>query len=573
MKVGIAVRLSLLLAVVGVLAAGVTGYSAQKVSSALLISSAKNDLLTSTQVLFSRIKLVRQDVSRDLLVLGTHPAAVAALKANDALQKDHLATLFRLVMEANPGYFQVRLISVSDGGAELVRVDRDGAKLVRVSGDELQEKGHFAYVFDTLKLPPGGTYLSRFVINHERGAHSALNQPTVQLATPVFDPKGGALGVVVINVDLKATFDQLAADLPREFQLFLANRDGDFLIHPDASQTFAFDRGRRVLVQDEFAGTKDLVEGKIDHLFVESSGGRYAKTPVVAAFIARDTQVSSSEKRLVLGLAQPLTSVLAQADELGLVILKIVLVLCLVCIVLAVLVARVVTRPINAMSAAAQLFGNERLSSGLPLERNDEIGLLARSFYRMQNQIKQQLNDLQCSHEKLERLARHDSLTGLPNRTLFAEHMEHALSAVRRDKARLALMFVDIDRFKPVNDTLGHAIGDLLLKEIASRIQNALRESDIAARIGGDEFVVLLRNIQHDDDALTVAEKIRQTVREPISIEGHVITVSASIGIALYPEDGSDIEALSKHADEAMYRAKESGRNAVSFFSDRTGPD
>lgn len=567
MKFGIAARLSVVLAAVVVLAAGLTGYYAYDVSRALLIESAKNELLTSTKVLARRIMLARDEVSRNLQILSNHPAAIAVLEKGTPTQLDQLADLFELVMKANPGYFQVRLISARDNGIERVRVDRDGPQLMRIMADDLQEKGHFQYVFDTLQLAANETYLSRIVINHERGAHSGLEQPTVQLAMPVTGQQGKALGVVVINVDLNGTFTLLAADLPKDFQLFLANSHGDFLIHPDPAQTFGFDKGRRVLVQEQFTPTQDLVAGKADQVLIEARDGPYAKMPVVAAFIARKVTFSSEETQLVLGLAQPFASVLEQADKLGVVTLRVVLILCAVCILLAALVARAVTRPINSMSRAVQNFAEGYPVSGLPLERNDEIGVLARSFHRMQNQIRQQLAELLRRRAELEQLAQHDSLTGLPNRLLFAEHVQRALTTARRDGTRLALMFIDIDKFKLINDNLGHAFGDLLLKEFSQRVRSVLRESDMPARIGGDEFVVLLHTIEDDLDASIVAEKLRLAINQPFVLEGQTLVVSACIGIALYPEAGTDLLELSRHADQAMYRAKENGRNAVTIYS------
>ncbi|MDX9836194.1 MAG: diguanylate cyclase [Azoarcus sp.] len=563
MRFGIAARLALVLALVGMLAAGLTGFYAHNASRDLLIQSAKDELLTSTRVLASRIIVARQEVSRNLQILSAHPSALRALDPADTASADQLATLFKLVMRANPGYFQIRLISAADFGMERVRVDRSGDSLLRVDGDDLQEKGHYPYVFETLNTGPGETYLSRFVINHERGSHAGQDEPTAQLAMPVTGADRLARGIIVINVDLNGVFSQLAAGLPPEFLLFLANAKGDFLIHPDRSQTFGFDRGRRILVQDTFPQTADLVAGKPSQVLLEARQGIYADHPVVAAFIHQDISIRSDERNLILGLAQPLTSILQKADALGIVTLQIVLGLCLASALLAIVVARAVTRPINSMSAAVQSFSDERQTCGLPLERDDEIGVLARSFKQLRDQIGQQLSELHQSRQDLEHLAQHDPLTGLPNRALFSDRMALAISAVRRDQTRLALMFIDLDDFKPVNDAHGHSVGDQLLKEIGSRLRKAIRESDTAARIGGDEFVILLRNVQSGEDAMAVAEKVRIAVRAPFIINHVSISISASIGIAIYPESGQDLAELSKSADVAMYAAKKKGRNTV----------
>jgi diguanylate cyclase (GGDEF)-like protein len=179
-------------------------------------------------------------------------------------------------------------------------------------------------------------------------------------------------------------------------------------------------------------------------------------------------------------------------------------------------------------------------------------------------------SDIQLQKEAEERIrlmALQDVLTGLPNRALFDDRVHAALAAAQRDQTQLGLMFIDLDQFKPVNDRFGHRVGDLLLKEVANRIRAAVRESDTPARIGGDEFVVLLRNIVQADDTLMVAEKIRLALQAPFMVEGHVLCISASIGIALYPEHGSEAVELARHADEAMYHAKLSGSNQVSLYA------
>jgi diguanylate cyclase (GGDEF)-like protein/PAS domain S-box-containing protein len=173
---------------------------------------------------------------------------------------------------------------------------------------------------------------------------------------------------------------------------------------------------------------------------------------------------------------------------------------------------------------------------------------------------------------RITHMAQHDPLTGLPNRAMFYDRLQQELAHAKRDRTRLALMFIDLDRFKPVNDTWGHAVGDVLLKEVAIRIVECVRQSDTVGRIGGDEFVVLLPLIKDDSDALGVALKIRQTLELPFIFPGGIaVQISCSNGIAFYPEHGDDEIELSKNADAAMYLAKERGRNRVEIFSSATG--
>lgn len=567
MKIGIAVKLGLLLAAVSILAAGLTGFYAYQASSAMLVHSAKAELLTTTQVLGRRVAASRQEISRILQVLASHPAALAAVHGTNPGQEDQLATLFEQVMRANPSFFQVRLVGAGDNGMERVRVDRSNDRFVRVQGDDLQEKAHFSYVSGALKLNQGATYLSRIVINHERGAHAGLEQPSVILAMPVVDGGGPAVGVVVINVDLNGVFATLAADLPSDYELFLANRQGDYLIHPDATQTFGFDKGRRVLVQDEFAGAIDLVEGKASQLLIEARDGRYSERPMLATFISSKVKVASDEERLVLGLAQPLAAVLAQADQLGREVLQLVAGLCLLCLLLAGAVARAVTRPINSMSLAVQQFAQGQPVGALPTARRDEIGVLARSVNHMQDQIQQQLEALQASREELEHLARHDVLTGLYNRRAFQERLEHTLVRSLRSGGRFALLFIDVDNFKGINDRFGHEAGDAALRIVALRLSTATRKADTVARMGGDEFVVLLENPSQREDIVNIAEKLLESVRAPILFEGHAMQVGFSIGISQYPDDGDSAAQLLSRADQAMYETKAAGRNGFRFSS------
>lgn len=177
------------------------------------------------------------------------------------------------------------------------------------------------------------------------------------------------------------------------------------------------------------------------------------------------------------------------------------------------------------------------------------------------------ITERKLQQEEIRQLALYDPLTQLPNRRLFSERVNHAIALARRDQARLALVFVDLDRFKPVNDSLGHAVGDLLLRAVARRMQQCVREADTIGRVGGDEFEVLLPSIDDAEQALVVAEKIRQALNQPFELTGgYVVSISSSSGVAIYPEDGEDESTLTRAADAAMYRAKALGRDNVQFY-------
>ncbi|HJV74523.1 MAG TPA: CHASE domain-containing protein [Noviherbaspirillum sp.] len=171
---------------------------------------------------------------------------------------------------------------------------------------------------------------------------------------------------------------------------------------------------------------------------------------------------------------------------------------------------------------------------------------------------------LQAANQAMQ-LALYDPLTGLPNRKLLDERLERELARSKRDHDHVALLFIDLDKFKPVNDTYGHAYGDLLLKEVAKRLHSCMREADTASRLGGDEFVALLTEIEGRNAVTTVATKILKRLSEPYEISGHTFNISASIGAALYPEDGTNPKALIKSADMAMYDAKNAGRSNLKF--------
>ncbi|TXI30483.1 MAG: diguanylate cyclase [Aquipseudomonas alcaligenes] len=568
MKFGIAFKLGCLLAVFGVLACGLTGYYSYSSSRATLLKAAERDLLTATQVLGRNLRGNIDGVSRDALVLAGIAQGKALPQAPSAPIREQaendLAELFETLMRVHPEYMQIRLISAAGHGLEQVRVDRDGEQPVRIPYPGLQEKGHFDYVFDTLRLPPGQVRLSPIVINHELGTHSGVGRPTLHVSTPVAGADGQPSALIVINIDLNQLFDQLRSDLPAHYQVYLSNRWGDLLIHPDQRRTFGFDQGRRRFLQDEFPDVQQLLDTQTESLIGRSDG---KDTSLVAAFVRLATNAGNRESFVVLGLAQPEEYVLKESSRLGERIIQVVIFASLLAVLIATIASRALTSSLKRINLAVQQFARERKSAPLPVQRQDELGQLARSFVQMQEEIVEHLEELSRSRNALEHLARHDPLTGLPNRRMFFERLEHALAAARRSAKPLAVLFVDLDHFKQLNDSLGHSIGDRVLQAVANLLRSATRESDTVARLGGDEFVILIEQLDDPGRVVAVPHKLHERFQLPMLLDGHEVKVQASMGVSLFPRDGDDIESLVQQADRAMYVAKNAGRNTYSYES------
>jgi len=180
---------------------------------------------------------------------------------------------------------------------------------------------------------------------------------------------------------------------------------------------------------------------------------------------------------------------------------------------------------------------------------------------------KKVLEDLLEQKEKLHYQAHYDALTDLPNRILFHDRLEQAIEKAKRNKSKVALLFIDLDHFKEINDSLGHKSGDEVLKIVAKRLENTIRDEDTLSRLGGDEFTIVIERLKKGEDASLLAQKIIKVLTKPIEINNNLLYVSSSIGISLYPEDGDSVQNLLKYADSAMYKAKNEGRNNFQFYS------
>ena len=551
-KWSIALRLGALLASFSVFAAILAGYYTFDSSRERLQGRAERSLLATTQVLARHMQTGFSTVARDTAFL----ADAAAVEQDQG----RLADLFKANLQAHPAYLQIRYISASDYGLELVRIDRQGDKLVRVPDDQLQEKSHFPFVFEALSLPDGEVYVSEFGINHEDAAQEAA-VPVFNMASPVVQA-GQLRGVVVVRVAAAPFLHNFNAALPTPYGFYLSNRWGDFLVHPDATQTFGFDRGQRILIQESFPQVAALVDGRAEEA-VLSQPGTDDEEARVFAFVRMPFGNADEGRFMVVGLSQPLAVVQGEVLDLGRSILKILLVLSVVGVALAAGVSRLVTQPLQAMVKAAQAFSRGESHGALPVHRGDEVGELARSFQDMEQQISRQLAELNLSRDAMAHLAHHDALTGLPNRRMFEQRLGQVLELSRRSGRSCALLFVDLDNFKAINDTRGHAVGDLVLQAVARTIVGAVRQVDTVARLAGDEFTVLCENVDSEEAALQIVTKLQHAFEPPLDIDGEPLAVRASIGLSLFPRDAQDARTLMASADAAMYRIKQSHKRRL----------
>lgn len=274
---------------------------------------------------------------------------------------------------------------------------------------------------------------------------------------------------------------------------------------------------------------------------------------------------------------QTVGSVIIQSDLLAmfehiqflaLLVLIVALLTLIMAIILGMQFQRFITAPIDTLLEAMQQVSlNKDYAHRIPETGNDELGQLMNGFNQMLTEIEIRDQSLFERQQQLDQLAHYDSLTGLANRAMLMDRLHQALHQARRYNQKLAILFVDLDGFKEVNDSLGHKAGDELLKQVASRLNSIVRGSDTIARLGGDEFTICLHHVASAESACIVARKVVELYAEPFKLEGASCRITGSVGVALYPHDAETVEALMKAADTAMYQAKQRGKNNFQLYS------
>ncbi|MCD6187599.1 MAG: EAL domain-containing protein, partial [Desulfuromusa sp.] len=230
---------------------------------------------------------------------------------------------------------------------------------------------------------------------------------------------------------------------------------------------------------------------------------------------------------------------------------------------------RMITDPIHSLvQSMLQISEGKDYSHRVQKQSNDELGSLFDGFNSMLEELERRDLELRKNESHLDYLAYHDPLTNLANRLLFHDRLEHSMVRAKRSISRIAILFIDLDRFKHINDSLGHDAGDRVLCAVAERLQGQVRETDTLARFGGDEFVIILEQLKKTEDLSRFVKKLLKAMEQPIFIAEQKLHVTASIGLSIYPDNGVDADSLMSAADIAMYQAKENGTNTYRFYSE-----
>ncbi|MCE0494644.1 sensor domain-containing diguanylate cyclase [Vibrio salinus] len=491
---------------------------------------SRSDLLKSEefQIIQQQEKIILHEVEHvttDLRVLSNN-YFLKQYHRGDKLDILPVEYEFLVLIKEKEEYDQIRFIAAD--GREKVRVNRNAGQVYVTPESQLQNKSERYYFKNTIQLNQGEMFISPFDLNIENGRIELPVKSVLRFAMPVFNSSGVKIGIVIINYTGSDILELLNGLGENKIGItLLLNRNSYYLrgFSPDDEWGFMFPGKEDVNFKAEFPVAWRKILSKKQGQFIDNDGlFTYSIIYPLSDGVHYHTGMSETRKT---GAVQHAT------HDFFWVLISYV-------------------TPVKLKSRGWVLY----LVSGAFM-------LVILGFYSWKTA---QANCQRIEAEKeLEQQATHDDLTHLPNRKLLYDRLEQTLAQAERQKFPFALFFIDLDNFKPVNDTYGHEAGDIVLQQTALRMQRVLRKSDTLARVGGDEFVVLIPDIGDVDDLDIIAKKLISVVNAPVLIKSDrgVIDqfIGASIGISLYPENGRDADILMNAADKAMYKAKQSGRN------------
>ena len=477
-------------------------------------------------------KVIANDIRAivaDLQVIADHYHLHAEQEHSQHSGLTTVADELRLFARHKKIYDQIRFLD--ENGMEKIRINYNAGSPSIVPPEDLQNKSKRYYFQDTISLKPGEVFVSPLDLNIEQNAIEQPFKPMIRFGAPVFTLDGRSFGIVMLNYLAQGILDDLGGGKENgAARIMLVNREGYWLKSPSPEDEwgFMFPEKKELTFARRFPRAWQKIASNDSGQFIEDAGmftyatirplseGLLSSTGSPEAFAASSKRLAANEYEWKIVSFIPTAELPRHLEPYRTAALLILLVLALM------------------------------------------LGLSC--WIAAESRVKRALAEL-----KLKEMASHDTLTGLPNRKLLLDRLTQALTRAKRGNTRMAILFLDLDHFKEINDTLGHSAGDLVLQTTAKRMTERLREEDTVARMGGDEFVIIIQDLQDENGAAAIAEKLSSTIQEPICLEtgGASLTrvVGVSIGISIFPEDGDEAGILISKADNAMYQNKQAGRN------------
>ncbi|WP_319584891.1 sensor domain-containing diguanylate cyclase [uncultured Pseudodesulfovibrio sp.] len=490
------------------------------------ISKIKEDQAAAVALKKNDIDHVFDDVTSDLLFL-TNQNEMKEYLATKQLQYLRMIANEYLELAANKSnYAQIRFLDIN--GVEKVRIDNDNGKHFIVSSANLQDKSNRYYLKLSRSLKPGEVYISPLDLNVEDDVIERPFKPMIRFSSPVFDSAGLKKGFIIINYYAQTMIDSIRDSLKQDAAIpMLVNKDGYWLLSENSDNDWGFmipERKNRSFSNSYPDEWLQIVNSELGQLSTEKGMFSYAKVYPFKRYLSpSETNIGG---RSIDGYT---------TDNYW------------------VLVTFVPHSVLWAISSVLQieLF---LLGAGLFLFISLVAWFLALAITKRK-----------IYQSRLISMALYDELTGLANRKLFYERLGNSLELAERYGRRLGLLYIDLDGFKQINDNLGHHSGDDLLVNFSQILKSIVRKTDTVARMGGDEFAVVLTEVESIEDAGLVANKIIDRLSLPIKTEGGYVNIGASIGVAVFPDTSRDLKDLVRLADASMYKSKKSGKNVVTM--------
>jgi diguanylate cyclase (GGDEF)-like protein len=449
-------------------------------------------------------------VRSDLLYVTEMAGLNQLIKTGDIPNRDFLISDLKVFSEHKKKYDQIRYID--ETGMEKIRINLLHNKAVEITDNELQNKKDRYYFIEAMQFKKGEIYVSPFDLNMEQGKIEEPYKPMIRFATPVFDDVGKPRGIVIFNYLGQSILDKIENSDKKESESYaLLNSAGYWLYDPEGLHQWGFmfeDKkhttwGWRFPDLWEKVGKQDISQNDTKDQFISS----------VRIKPFGDLKFNGHTEDWILVSSLPASVINDEVDALQEVLVLLGWIISILSMIISLVLAQSIVKAKNAAEA-------------------------------------------------LQEAALHDSLTGLPNRNLFFDRIDKMWKQSVRYQRHFAIAFIDLDDFKEVNDTYGHDVGDLLLKELGRSFQEGVRASDTIARFGGDEFLAILDGVDDEVDAKIVARKLIAMATEDRNLKGHKIKIGVSVGLAVFsPDKGENVQDLLRRADEAMYAVKKTAKN------------